>query len=50
MYVKGVCTQTIQTIAVEFCTKEIQVYDGSLVKVQLWDTAGQERFKSLAMK
>ena len=49
MYVKGVIEQTIPTIAVEFCTKEIELYDGTKIKVQLWDTAGQERFKSLAM-
>ena len=49
MYVKGICGQTIPTIAVEFCTKEIQLYDGTIIKAQLWDTAGQERFKSLAM-
>ena len=49
MYVKGVCGPTIPTIAVEFCTKEIELNDGTKVKVQLWDTAGQERFKSLAM-
>ena len=49
MYVKGFCEQTIPTIAVEFCTKEIELYDGTKIKVQLWDTAGQERFKSLAM-
>jgi GTPase SAR1 family protein len=50
MYVKGICTQTIPTIAVEFCTKEIKLYDGTIIKAQLWDTAGQERFKSLAMR
>ena len=49
MYVKGVCGTTIPTIAVEFCTKEIELNNGTKVKVQLWDTAGQERFKSLAM-
>ena len=49
MYVKGICGPTIPTIAVEFCTKEIELNDGSKIKVQLWDTAGQERFKSLAM-
>ena len=49
MYVKGMIEQTIPTIAVEFCTKEIELYDGTKIKVQLWDTAGQERFKSLAM-
>ena len=49
MYVKGVIEQTIPTIAVEFCTKEIELDDGTKIKVQLWDTAGQERFKSLAM-
>ena len=49
MYVKGMVEQTIPTIAVEFCTKEIELYDGTKIKVQLWDTAGQERFKSLAM-
>ena len=49
MYVKGVCGPTIPTIAVEFCTKEIELNNGTKVKVQLWDTAGQERFKSLAM-
>ena len=49
MYVKGMCGPTIPTIAVEFCTKDIELEDGSKVKVQLWDTAGQERFKSLAM-
>ena len=49
MYVKGIVTPTIPTIAVEFCTKEIQLEDGTIVKAQLWDTAGQERFKSLAM-
>jgi small GTP-binding protein len=49
MYVKGICNHTIPTIAVEFCTKEIELKDGTLIKVQLWDTAGQERFKSLAM-
>ena len=49
MYVKGECGPTIPTIAVEFCTKEIELADNFKVKVQLWDTAGQERFKSLAM-
>ena len=49
MYIKGECTSTIPTIAVEFCTKEIQLENGFNIKVQLWDTAGQERFKSLAM-
>ena len=49
MYVKGIIETTIPTIAVEFCTKEIELYDGTKIKVQLWDTAGQERFKSLAM-
>ena len=49
MYVKGIIESTIPTIAVEFCTKEIELNDGTKVKVQLWDTAGQERFKSLAM-
>ena len=49
MYVKGVIEQTIPTIAVEFCTKEIELFDGTKIKVQLWDTAGEERFKSLAM-
>ena len=49
MYVKGKWEQSIPTIAIEFCTKEIELYDGTKIKVQLWDTAGQERFKSLAM-
>ena len=49
MYVKGECGPTIPTLAVEFCTKEIELEDNYKVKVQLWDTAGQERFKSLAM-
>ena len=49
MYVKGECSPTIPTIAVEFCTKEIELDNNYKVKVQLWDTAGQERFKSLAM-
>ena len=49
MYVKGIIESTIPTIAVEFCTKEIELYDGTKIKVQLWDTAGQERFKSLAL-
>ena len=49
MYVKGECTSPIPTIAVEFCTKEIELENNYKVKVQLWDTAGQERFKSLAM-
>ena len=49
MYVKGIIETTIPTIAVEFCTKEIELYDGNKIKVQLWDTAGQERFKSLAL-
>ena len=49
MYIKGECGPTIPTIAVEFCTKEIELADNFKVKVQLWDTAGQERFKSLAM-
>ena len=49
MYVKGIIETTIPTIAVEFCTKEIELYDGTKIKVQLWDTAGQERFKSLAL-
>ena len=48
MYVKGICPNTFPTIAVEFCTKEIQMADGTVAKAQLWDTAGQERFKSLA--
>lgn len=38
MYVKGAVGQTIPTISVEFCTKEIQITNGPLVKVQLWDT------------
>ena len=49
MYVKGECSSTIPTIAVEFCTKEIELDNNYKIKVQLWDTAGQERFKSLAM-
>ena len=49
MYVKGECSPTIPTIAVEFCTKEIELDNNYKIKVQLWDTAGQERFKSLAM-
>ena len=49
MYVKGECGPSIPTIAVEFCTKEIELAENYKVKVQLWDTAGQERFKSLAM-
>ena len=49
MYIKGIIEQTIPTIAVEFCTKEIELNDGTKIKVQLWDTAGEERFKSLAM-
>ena len=49
MYVKGIIETKIPTIAVEFCTKEIELYDGNKIKVQLWDTAGQERFKSLAL-
>jgi len=49
MYIKGICNQTVPTIAVEFCTKEIELKDGTIIKVQIWDTAGQERFKSLAM-
>ena len=49
MYVKGECGPSIPTIAVEFCTKEIELSENYKVKVQLWDTAGQERFKSLAM-
>ena len=49
VYIKGLCNQTVPTIAVEFCTKEIELKDGTIIKVQIWDTAGQERFKSLAM-
>ena len=49
MYVKGIIEPTIPTIEVEFCTKEIELYDGKKIKVQLWVTAGEERFKSLAM-
>ena len=49
MYVKEECGPSIPTIAVEFCTKEIELAENYKVKVQLWDTAGQERFKSLAM-
>ena len=49
MYVKGKISPTIPTIAVEFCTKEIKLENGSNIKCQLWDTAGQERFKSLVM-
>ena len=49
MYINGKCGPTIPTIALEFCTKEIELDDNYKVKVQLWDTAGQERFKSLAM-
>ena len=47
MYTNGKCGPTIPTIALEFCTKEIELDDNYKVKVQLWDTAGQERFKSL---
>ena len=50
VYIKGICNQTVPTIAVEFCTKEIELKDGTIIKVQIWDTAGQERFKSLAIK
>jgi len=47
-YIKGVCpTKTTPTIALEFCTKHINVSDGSKIKVQLWDTAGQEKYKSI---
>jgi len=35
------------TIGVEFGHAEVQVQDGSTVKVQIWDTAGQERFRAI---
>lgn len=38
MYVKGTVGQTIPTISVEFCTKEIKITNGPVIKVQLWDT------------
>lgn len=49
MYINGKCGPAIPTIAVEFCTKEIELADNCKVKVQLWDTAGQERFKSMSV-
>ena len=49
MYVKGEIEETIPTIGAEFRPKDIELNDGTKVKVQLWDTAGQEKFKSLAM-
>ena len=49
MYIKGKIGNTMPTIGLEFCTKEIQLSPDLVVKLQLWDTGGQERFKSLAL-
>ena len=49
MYINGEIEETIPTIGAEFRPKDIELNDGTKVKVQLWDTAGQEKFKSLAM-
>ena len=49
VYTKGTFEETLPTIALEFCTKDITLEDNSVVKAQLWDTAGQERFKSLVL-
>lgn len=35
------------TIGLEFCTKIIDLKDGSQIKVQLFDTAGQEKYRSV---
>ena len=47
MYINGKCGPTIPTIALEFCTKEIELDDNYKVKVQLWDTAGQDKFRAI---
>lgn len=35
------------TIGLEFCTKIVNLKDGSEIKVQLFDTAGQEKYRSV---
>ena len=39
---------TLNTIGVDYVLKNVQMEDGSIVKLQIWDTAGQERFNSIS--
>lgn len=39
--------ETKPTIGVEFCTRNINVDENTVAKVQLWDTAGQERYRAI---
>jgi len=35
------------TVGVDFFSRQIEVKNGTRIKLQLWDTAGQERFRSI---
>eukprot|EP00347_Sterkiella_histriomuscorum_P006508 403352500 len=39
--------KTQPTIGVEFIPKNIEMLDGSKVRLQLWDTAGSEKYRSI---
>ena len=40
--------KTLGTIGIEYRLKNVQLENGSTIKLQIWDTAGQERFNSIS--
>jgi len=49
-YVNGIFDpQYKATIGADFLTKDVNLADRGLKKLQIWDTAGQERFRSMAV-
>ena len=40
-------SQTLPTVGVDYCSKNVQVDATHKVKLQIWDTAGQEHFRSI---
>jgi len=41
------CELSDPTVGVDFFSRQIEVRNGTRIKLQLWDTAGQERFRSI---
>ena len=39
---------TLSTTGVDYRLKNVEIEDGSTIKLQIWDTVGQERFNSIA--
>lgn len=46
-FMHGESTEQGPTVGVQFTSKVIQLYDDSIVNLQIWDTAGSERYRSV---